>query len=141
MKENGPPFKIIPGSIVKATRDGYLYCQTDPVHPHAEKRKDRKARYIYVHRVKMENKLGRLIDKDEQVDHKDGDKTNNDASNLVLIKRGPHQKSHAERGNHFWKTSPLNKPGCDMKKHKSKKTALDLSYEVILDYLGSFHRN
>ena len=104
-----PLFKIL--DIVKGTGGGYLYCCTDPIHPNSEVRKDRKKRYIYLHRVVMENSLGRLIKPHEQVDHKDGNKENNAPSNLVLLERGPHQKSHAERGNHFWKKSPRNKPG------------------------------
>ncbi len=104
-----PLFKIL--ETVKGTGNGYLYCVTDPIHPNAEVRKDRKKRYIYLHRVVMENSLGRLIKPEEQVDHKDGNKANNAPSNLILRELGPHQKSHAERGNHFWKKSPRNKPG------------------------------
>lgn len=118
--------KIIPESIVKATKGGYMYCETDPPHPAGEKRKDRKKRYVYLHRAVMENKLGRYLKPDEQVDHKDGDKTNNEPSNLELIELGVHQKSHADRGNHFWKNSPRNK--------SKKKASDDMVQRVILRY-------
>lgn len=113
-------FKIIPDSIVKATQDGYYYCQTEPVHPYSEKREDRKARYIYLHRVLMENKLNRFLEKDEQVDHIDGDKSNNNISNLRVVKLREHQREHS-KDNEFWKKSPLNKPG--------------FSKKVVLNYL------
>lgn len=102
-------FEIDKDSIVKATKGGYYYCCTVP--PHGEIRGDRKKRYIYLHRAVMEQKLNRFLLNEEQVDHKDGNKENNAPSNLVLRKLGPHQKSHVERGNHFWKKSPRNKPG------------------------------
>ena len=102
-------FEIDKDSIIKATKGGYYYCCTIP--PHGEIRGDRKKRYIYLHRALLEQKLGRYLKSEEQADHKDGNKENNSPSNLVLLDRGPHQKSHAERGNHFWKKSPRNKPG------------------------------
>ena len=104
-------FEIDKDSIVKATKGGYYYCTTIPEHPYGEKRKDRNKKYIYYHRALLEQKLGRYLKSEEQADHKDGNKEHNTASNLVLLDRGPHQKSHAERGNHFWKKSPRNKPG------------------------------
>ncbi|MBD3260620.1 MAG: hypothetical protein GF334_02915, partial [Candidatus Altiarchaeales archaeon] len=73
-------FKIDPDSIVKATRGGYYYCTTTPPHPKGEKRGDRKKKYVYLHRAKMEQHLGRYLKHDEQVDHKDGDKSNNKLS-------------------------------------------------------------
>lgn len=103
-------FEIDKDSIIKATKGGYQYCTTTPEHPYGEKRKDRKKKYIYYHRAIMEQHLGRYLKPEEQVDHKDKDKTNNTISNLVLIERGPHQKDHVDRGNHFWKKSPRNKP-------------------------------
>jgi len=101
--------KINMDDVVKANNLGYLYVTTTPPHPYGEKRKDRKKRYVYLHRAVMEKHLGRYLKPDEQVDHKDKDKTNNDISNLELKKRGPHQRDHAHAGNHFWKTSPRNK--------------------------------
>ena len=118
-------FEIEPDSIVKATKGGYLYCTTNPPHPFGEKRKDRDKKYIYLHRAVMEQQLGRYLEPEEQVDHKDGDKTNNDPSNLVLALRGPNQKDHVDRGNHFWKKSPRNK----------KKTA---SSQMVTNVLKRF---
>lgn len=121
--------EIDPDSIVKATKEGYLYCTTTPTHPFGEKRKDRKKKYIYLHRAVMERELGRYLEPDEQVDHKDGDKTNNKPSNLILVKRGPHQKDHVDRGNHFWKKSPRNKP-------RKEKDSSEAVFRVIKRYLS-----
>lgn len=38
-----------------------------------------------LHRIIMEEHLGRLLEKNEFVYHKDGDHRNNDIENLVLI--------------------------------------------------------
>lgn len=104
-------FEIDKDSIVKGTGNGYMYCTTTPEHPHGEKRKDRKKKYIYYHRALLEQKLNRFLKPEEQADHKDGDLTNNTPSNLQIKMRGDHQKNHTERGNNFWKGSPRNKPG------------------------------
>lgn len=122
-------FDIDQDSVIKATKEGYLYCTTTPDHPNGEVRKDRKKRYVYLHRAMMEKHLGRYLEPDEQVDHKDKDKNNNAISNLVLVKRGPHQKDHVGRGNHFWEKSPLNKP-------RSKK-ASDMVLRVVSSYLST----
>lgn len=50
---------------------GYRYCRTSPKHPKANS----KGLY-HLHRVLMENKLGRLLRDDEDVHHKDEDKSN-----------------------------------------------------------------
>jgi len=140
-KEKWTPFKIIPGTIVKGTGEGYMVCQTEPVHPHSLKLPDRKARYVYVHRVKMENHLGRFLTKEEaaQIDHKDKDKTNNSISNLKLTTLGEHQKDHASRGNHFWKDSPYTKKGTPHKKKSKKKEASSYNIpKVVRLYLQSY---
>ena len=124
-------FEIDPDSVVKGTQGGYEYCTTTPEHPFGEKRKDRKKKYIYYHRALLEQSLGRFLEPHEQVDHKDGDKSHNVLLNLELKNRGPHQREHAENGNHFWKTSPLNKPGSK----RSKKAAV---YRVLREYLKSY---
>jgi hypothetical protein len=127
-----PPIfdKINYDDVVKATKEGYLYVTTDPPHPYGESRKDRKKKYIYLHRAVKEKELGRYLTPDEQVDHKDKDKTNNDPSNLVLVIKGEHQRDHVSRGNHFWKKSPRNK--------KKKKTASSYMVQrVLFNYLQS----
>jgi hypothetical protein len=123
--------KINYDDVVKANDLGYLYVTTTPDHPYGEKRKDRKKRYIYLHRAVMEKHLGRYLDRTEQVDHKDKDKTNNDISNLELKKLGPHQKDHVDSGNHFWKTSPRTK-----KNWGRKKASTDMVLKVLSRYFN-----
>ena len=43
----------------------------------------------------MEKFLGRPLTKDESVHHKDGNRSNNDISNLELLNRGIHARYHA----------------------------------------------
>lgn len=119
-------FEIDKDSIVKATKEGYLYCCTIP--PHGEIRGDRNKRYIYYHRALMEQKLGRFLKPEEQIDHKNGDKTDNRLSNLVLKLHGEHQRDHANNGNSFWKTSPLNKPGVKRKARRVIARFLETCY-------------
>lgn len=116
---------------VKANNLGYIYTTTTPPHPYGEKRKDRKKRYIYLHRAVMEKELGRYLKPEEQVDHKDGNKKNNDISNLELKKRGPHQRDHAHAGNHFWEKSPRTK------KNWGKKASYDMVQKVLTRYLAN----
>jgi hypothetical protein len=132
-------FVIEPDSRVKATGGGYYYVAITDENGNPDKHgmllKDRKKRYLYEHIAKMELHLGRYLDETkEQVDHKDGNKANNNISNLKLTTRGPHQRDHSNnRGNHFWETSPMNKP-------KRKKKAVAISREaaqrVVLLYLS-----
>lgn len=126
-------FEIDEDSIVKASKQGYLYCTTTPPHPYGEKRKDRKKVYIYLHRAVMEQNLNRYLEQHEQVDHLDKDKTNNDLSNLRLVNFKDHQRDHATDGkNQFWKHSPRTKP--------RKKNASDSIYRVILAFLDKHTR-
>jgi hypothetical protein len=46
------------------------------------------------HRYVMESHLGRLLEKNEVVHHIDGDKSNNDVDNLVVMDRAEHTKMH-----------------------------------------------
>lgn len=76
------------GRIVN--KSGYIEVYT-PDHPNARKH----TKYILEHRLVMESHLGRYLTKDEVVHHIDGDKQNNDISNLQLF---------ASNGQHLAKT-------------------------------------
>lgn len=78
-------FKIL--SICKG--GGYRYCSTEPLHPKAN------SNGLYpLHRVLMENKLGRLLLPNEEVHHKDEDKTNDVIDNLEVLTKREHGKLH-----------------------------------------------
>jgi hypothetical protein len=59
---------------------GYFYSRT-PGHPHASKH----GNYVAVHRLVMEQTLGRFLLPTEVVDHIDGDTRNNHPSNLRVF--------------------------------------------------------
>lgn len=70
---------------------GYRYCRTIPPHPR------RNAKGLYpLHIVRMENKLGRLLQPGETVHHIDENKKNDRPSNLEVLFRPAHAKLHAE---------------------------------------------
>ena len=70
---------------------GYHYCRTLPPHP------KRNSKGLYpLHRVVMENALGRSLTPQEHVHHIDGDRDNNEASNLVALTRSDHAKLHGK---------------------------------------------
>lgn len=48
------------------------------------------------HRWLMEQKLGRKLDSNEFVHHIDGDKSNNNVSNLCIMSRSEHARLHAK---------------------------------------------
>lgn len=81
-------YKII--SICKG--GGYKYCRTIPVHPKAN------AKGLYpLHRVLMENKIGRNLNRQEIVHHLDENKENNDISNLQILLNSVHTKLHRKK--------------------------------------------
>lgn len=61
-----------------------------PEHPKATK-----LGYVFMHRVVMENHIGRLLKDNEVVHHKDENKKNNDISNLQLMTNEEHVRLHA----------------------------------------------
>ncbi len=69
--------------------NGYvtIWC---PDHPNAHK--DGR---IYEHQLVMEKHIGRYLRSDEVVHHIDGDKSNNDINNLMLLTNSEHAKLHA----------------------------------------------
>lgn len=71
---------------------GYRYARTNPVHPKANKNG------LYpLHRVLMENHLGRLLEDGEVVHHKDEDKNNNAIENLALMTNAEHSCLHSRK--------------------------------------------
>ena len=68
---------------------GYRYCRTDPPHP------KRNIKGLYpLHRVLLENKLGRLLRSDEECHHIDENKANDDPDNLELQTKSDHARHH-----------------------------------------------
>lgn len=51
-------------------------------------------RRVKQHRFVMECAIGRLLRRDEDVHHKDGNKANNDIGNLELLDHGDHTREH-----------------------------------------------
>ena len=72
---------------------GYLKVKVKE-HPAMDKRS-----YVLLHRLVMEEHLGRYLKKDEYVHHKDGNKLNNAVSNLELIYPQDHAKEHYKNRN------------------------------------------
>lgn len=78
-------------NIRKEIKKGdYIYALV-PEHPRATKNG-----YVLMHRVVMENKLGRLLERNEDVHHKDENRKNNDPNNLEVRLHGEHQRLHAK---------------------------------------------
>lgn len=82
----------------------YLYAVVHG-HPNATKNN-----YVLMHRIVMENHIGRPLNKNEVVHHIDGNKFNNDISNLALMKRSEHSKEHGNLRGH--KAVKLKCPNC-----------------------------
>ncbi len=74
-----PAYKGIPTE----DKDGYLRL-------HCPIRK----RFVGVHRLVMEQKIGRLLTSQEAVHHKDHNRKNNDISNLEIIDHAEHTRQH-----------------------------------------------
>jgi len=51
----------------------------------------------YIHRIIMENYLGRKLNVDEIVHYIDGDVSNNDISNLIVMTNSEHRKIHVTK--------------------------------------------
>ena len=68
---------------------GYIEIYS-PNHPNANKRN-----CVYEHQLIMEKHIGRYIRKGEVVHHIDGNKSNNDINNLMLLTNSDHIKLHA----------------------------------------------
>lgn len=92
--------------IKKTVRKGdYLYAVVKE-HPNSSK-----YGYVLYHRIVMENHLGRILNLNEVVHHIDGDKFNNNISNLQLMNCKDHVKLHGLK--HGRKYVLLKCPECD----------------------------
>jgi len=70
---------------------GYKYCRTIPIHPNANENG------LYpLHRVLIENSLGRLLNTDEIVHHIDGNKENDSLANLEVLFASEHPRVHGK---------------------------------------------
>lgn len=71
---------------------GYMYCRTEPKHPKAN------SKGLYpLHRVVAENKIGRLLNDNEDVHHVDENKMNNHPDNLEVLTKAEHTRLHMKK--------------------------------------------
>jgi hypothetical protein len=77
--------------IKKTIKKGQYVYALVPDHPSATKNG-----YVLLHRVLIENKIGRLLQKDEEVHHIDFNPKNNSEDNLQLMKACDHRQLHAD---------------------------------------------
>lgn len=78
--------------------DGYVLIYA-PWHPHARKNGRKSGgRYIAEHRLVMEQKIGRLLERGEVVHHIDGNKQNNHPDNLELFSKNSDHLKHELTG-------------------------------------------
>jgi len=68
--------------------EGYVYF-TDKAHPLCSS-----SGVVYYHRHVMSMHLGRWLRSEEHVHHIDGDRANNDISNLKVLSRSDHSREH-----------------------------------------------
>lgn len=83
------PYKIV---SEEKFRDGYVCVDTEPRHKYSH------GHSYQLHRIIMENLLGRHLLLNERVHHKDGDPCNNAVENLEVVFQGEHNRIHLLKG-------------------------------------------
>lgn len=94
----------------RKNKQGYIEVWK-PEHPNANKKG-----YILEHRLVMSEHIGRPLLNNEDVHHKDKDKTNNNISNLELLTKSEHAKYHEETDKEKHKGNKRNQcryPNCN----------------------------
>lgn len=79
------------GGVLKKTR-GYTLIRLYG-HPYGDKKG-----YVYLHRLVVEEYLGRYLHPDEKVHHKDGNTDNNNIENLEIMSQAEHLSLHRKKG-------------------------------------------
>lgn len=75
-------------------------------------------RYVYEHRLIVEQRLGRLLTKDETVDHDNGNKLDNSNANLKVLTRSDHgKKTILQLRRYDWQNPNFNCSNCDKPFH------------------------
>lgn len=91
--------------ILKRIKSGDYYRALVPNHPNADRHG-----YVVEHRVKIENYLGRLLNKNEIVHHKNKDTLDNRIKNLKVFKnKSVHSKFHSPSSKKIKLTCPICK--------------------------------
>lgn len=119
--------------VKKVIKKGdYLYALV-PNHPNATKNG-----YVLMHRVVMENHLGRLLEKNEIVHHKDHNKLNNNIENLQVMDRVEHNRMHGSTGRNI-----IELVCFAVAKHSSKKKGLYTvsKHSVVVHAMVSTSKN
>jgi HNH endonuclease/NUMOD3 motif len=82
--KRGPDAPGWKGGKYSSVRDGYIYTWM-PEHPRATG-----SGYVLEHRLVMEKLIGRYLEPDEDVNHKNGIKDDNRPGNLMLVRHNAH---------------------------------------------------